>query len=281
MKNKINLIILAFFLISSVSALNIDENTVALWKLDESSGINVIDLTGYGNDGTIIGGATWTTDSVSGYALEFDGIDDYVPITKTSSLDVDEVTLEASVKRTSNTDGMIFSRNGPYYLAVRNNVISGGVMTTTSWGELSGVTSLEENVWYNLKLTYDGTSLNLYINDVLDASMPKTGQIIHASQRGYIGYGEPGQNQYFTGIIDEVRISDIARTNSTEPLQPTLEERVEALEQKNEELENKTNNLQVEIDELTNRVNFLDLIIHKIVRFIKNLPYGLSKEWIN
>ena len=33
------------------------------------------------------------------------------------------------------------------------------------------------------------------------------------SQNIYLGWGEPGQNQYFNGVIDEVRISDIARTN--------------------------------------------------------------------
>jgi len=255
MKNKAILIIFSIFLISFVSALSVDNNTVALWNLDEGSGINVIDATGNGNDGTIEGGANWTTDSVSGFALEFDGVNDNVPIIKTSSLDVtNEMTLEASVKRKSNTDGMVFSRNGPYYLTVRNNLISGGVMTTTGWIEIFGVTPIEQNIWYNLKLTYDETSLNLYVNDVLDVSVPRTSSITHASQRGYIGYGEPGQNQYFTGIIDEVRISNIARTNSTEPPQPTLEERVTALEEK--------------VNELENRTSILEVIVKKIAEFL-------------
>jgi len=256
MKNKTILIILAVFLISSVSALSVDENIVALWNLDEGSGISVLDATGNGNNGTIINGATWTTDSVSGSALEFDGVDDYVSIFKTSSLDVDEIILEASVKRTSNTDGMVFSRNGPYYLAIRNNVISGGVMTTTSWGELSGVTPIEANVWHNLKLTYDGVNLNLYVDDVLDASMPKTGQIIHASQRGYIGYGEPGQNQFFTGIIDEVRIS--GNSEPPQPPIPTLEERVSLLEGWKTSIMQEVSNIWLAITGLTTRVEVLE-----------------------
>lgn len=269
MKNKTILVFLAVFLISSVSALSVDSNTVALWNLDEGSGISVIDATGNGNDGTLIGGATWTTDSVSGFALEFDGVDDYVQITKTSSLDViNEVTLESSVKRTSNTDGMIFSRNGPYYLAVRNNVISGGVFAGSWWEELSGVTPLEQDVWYNLKLTYDGENLNLYVNDVLDASVPKTGQMIPWSQKGYIGYGEPGQNQFFTGIIDEVRISNIARTNSTteppQPPEPTLEERVTALEGK--------------VIELENKVSLLETLINKIKGYFWFMPQSIKKD---
>lgn len=262
MKNKTILVFLAVFLIISVSALSVDNNTVALWNLDEGSGISIIDSTGNGNDGTITGGATWTTDSVSGYALEFDGVNDYVPITKTSSLDVsNEMTLEASVKRKSNTNGMVFSRNGPYYLAVRNNVISGGVFAGSWWEEVSGVTTLEQNVWYNLKLTYDGQNLNLYVNDVLDVSVPKTGLIGPWSQRGYIGYGEPGQNQYFTGIIDEVRISNIARTNSSEPPeppQPTLEERVGLLEGWKNSIIQEISNIWLAITGLTTRVETLE-----------------------
>lgn len=257
------LLILGLLLISFVSALSVDENTVALWNLDEGSGISVLDATGNENDGTIIGGATWTTDSVSEFALNFDGIDDYVSITKTSSLDViNEMTLEASVKRTSNADGMVFSRNGPYYLAVRNNVISGGVFAGSWWEELSGTTPLEQNVWYNLKLTYDGENLNLYVNDVLDASVPKTGQMMPWSQQGYIGYGEPGQNQYFTGIIDEVRISNIARTN--EPSEPSLEERVTALEDK--------------IVLLENRVSVLETLVDKIMNYFFFMPQSLKKD---
>ena len=271
MKNKVILIIFSIFLISSVSALNVDDNTVALWNLDEGSGINVIDATGNGNDGTTIGGATWTTDSVSGFALEFDGVDDYVPITKTSSLDVsNEMTVEASVKRTSNTDGMVFSRNGPYYLAVRNNVISGGVFAGSWWEELSGVTPLEQDVWYNLKLTYDGENLNLYVNDVLDASVPKTGLIGPWSQRGYIGYGEPGQNQYFTGVIDEVRISNIARDNSTseppQPPEPSCQDRIIELE--------------TQVTELTNKVSLLESLVEKLQSYMWFLKNNAKKDFL-
>ena len=48
----------------------------AYWKLDEGSGNTAFDSSGHGYDGTIYG-ATWTT-GYSGYALNFDGIDDYV-----------------------------------------------------------------------------------------------------------------------------------------------------------------------------------------------------------
>jgi len=265
MKNELTLILLSIFIISSISALNADSNTVALWNLDEGSGVNIVDSTGNGNNGILNGGTIWTNNSVSGFALWFDGVNDYVSITKTSFLDVlNEVTLEASIKRTSYTDGMIFSRNGPYYLAVRNNTISGGVFAGSWWEELSGNTFLEQGVWYDLKLTYDGENLDLYVNDILDASVPKTGQMIPWSQQGYIGYGEPGHNQYFTGIIDEVRISNIARTNQTqEPPQQDLESRVEQLENKVEELETKVTLLEEVTEKILSYFGFMSVSIKK------------------
>jgi hypothetical protein len=49
---------------------------VAEWKFDKGTGTTAYDTSGNNNRGTIYG-AQWTT-GVSGAALEFDGVDDYV-----------------------------------------------------------------------------------------------------------------------------------------------------------------------------------------------------------
>jgi hypothetical protein len=58
----------------------------ALYHFDEGSGTIAFDSSGNGNDGTI-NGATWTNDSISGNALEFDGVDDYIDLGSPESLD--------------------------------------------------------------------------------------------------------------------------------------------------------------------------------------------------
>ncbi len=198
-------------------------NYVACWKFNEGISNKVWDFSSNGNHGTISGNTTWTKDSREGLALEFDGIDDKIQITKTSSVDVkDKVILEAYIKRKSTADGMIISKNGPYFLAVRNNVVAGGVYANdgncptscttpgaNTWTEIHGTTLLELNKWYLLKMTYDGSQVKVYVNSVLENSAPKTGQMPQVSQNVHIGWGEPGQNQYFKGIIDEVKISGI------------------------------------------------------------------------
>lgn len=189
---------------------------IAQWRFDEGFGTTTQDSSGNGNHGNLQNGITWTTDSRSGNALQFDGVDDRISVTRTPSVDLTEaVTLEAWIKRQSNTDGTIISRNGPFFMAIRNNVAMGGVLAgpgnSHSWTEVHGTTQLQQNVWYKVKMTYDGNQLKIYVNDVIDNSVPKIGQMPVISQQAWIGWGEPGQNQYFTGILDDIAIYDYAK----------------------------------------------------------------------
>lgn len=76
----------------------------------------------------------------------------------------------------------------------------------SAWTEIDGTTTLQVGTWYKLKMTYDGANVNVYVNDVLENSATKIGQIPQVSQNLNIGWGDPGQNYYFNGIIDEVSI---------------------------------------------------------------------------
>lgn len=191
-----------------------DANTVAIWHFDEGAGNYVFDATNNSNTGYLVN-VYWTTDSISGHALRFNGVDAKVSVIKTTSVDlVSQVSLEAWIKRESNTDGMIISKNGPWFLAVRNNVTEGGIYTSDGiWIHVSGLTPLQINKWYHLALTYDGSQIKLYVDGNLENMAPKTGQMPVVSQVVNLGWGEPGHNQYYKGIMDEVRISDIARTS--------------------------------------------------------------------
>lgn len=270
MKNLILVGLMLVFLVSLVnSQFVLDENTVALWHFDEGSGNMIFDETSNNNDGTIFGGATWTNDSISGTALEFDGIDDKISIPFSTSIGVlPNLTLEAWVKRNSQDDGMVISKNGPYFLSVRNNVVEGGVYAGPGWIHVNGTTILETNAWYHIALTYDGANVKVYLNGIEDGSEAKTGSILVTGQGLNIGWGEPGHNQFFNGTIDGARISNISRIfNVTEPpeSEPSLEERIVALEER--------------VDELEDRVSFLERMVQKIKKFIRNLPHGFSKRW--
>jgi len=74
-----------------------DDHMVLYLKMDEGASNMAYDSSKYGNNGTIHG-ATWTTGKF-GSALEFDGVDDYVEVPDSDSLNItDAITIEAWVK---------------------------------------------------------------------------------------------------------------------------------------------------------------------------------------
>ena len=73
------------------------------WRFDEGTGTTTADLTGNGHTGTLTGGPTWSSIDPSGnpYALDFDGVDDYVTLGDPAGLDFTGViTIAAWIKAT-------------------------------------------------------------------------------------------------------------------------------------------------------------------------------------
>jgi hypothetical protein len=62
-------------------------------------------------------------------------------------------------------------------------------------------------------MTYDGSHLKLYVNDVLVRSQALTGAITELNGSFQIG-GNSVLGQYFTGLIDEVRVYNVALTQA-------------------------------------------------------------------
>jgi len=220
MKKEFLVLVMFIFSLSIVNAgeYEVDNNTVALWHFNEGSGGTVLDESSNNIIGNIQG-PTWTTSGKYGNALEFDGENDIISnFNPNSPLDLtDQVTLEAWVNRNSFEDGMVISKNGPYYLTVRDNKVEGGIYTGT-WEQIRGTNFVGVNEWNHIAMTYDGSMIRVYLNGELDASIPKTGTMPFTGQGLNIGWGAPGQNQFFNGTIDEVRISNIARTSFDTPL---------------------------------------------------------------
>ncbi len=183
---------------------------VAYWPFDEGNGTTVLDASGNGNTGTFQGSPTWTSDSISGYALQFDGIDDKIFVPYSPFLQLPTLSISAWIKRDSSTDGTIISRNGPYYLQIYNNKLRGGVFSGSgsTWTDLNGTTTLQVGVWYHVGMTYDGNILKLFVNGQEETSAQNVPISSSNSQNLYIAWGEPGQNYHFHGIIDEIIITN-------------------------------------------------------------------------
>ena len=74
-----------------------------------------------------------------------------------------------------------------------------------------GASPLPLNTWSHLAATYDGATMRLYVNGVQAASRAQTGSIATSTDALTIG-GDALYGQYFAGLIDEVRIYNVALT---------------------------------------------------------------------
>ena len=144
---------------------------VGAWGFDEASGTAVSDGSGRGNNGTIAG-ATRTTAGRFGSALTFDGINDWVTVPDSASLDLTtRATLEAWVYPTALGSAWrtVLLKEQPgqlvYALYANNDVgrPSGHMFTT---GDLftNGSSQLALNTWSHLATTWDGSTLRVYVN---------------------------------------------------------------------------------------------------------------------
>ena len=67
------------------------------------------------------------------------------------------------------------------------------------------------NTWSHLAVTYDGATMRLYVNGTQVSSQAQTGSITTSTNPLQIG-GDSIYGQYFQGMIDEVRIYNVALT---------------------------------------------------------------------
>ncbi|MDD4985796.1 MAG: prepilin-type N-terminal cleavage/methylation domain-containing protein [Dehalococcoidales bacterium] len=194
-----------------------------IWSFDEGSGSSTIDTSGWDNHGTI-NGATYTSNTPSGigYALSFNGVNNYVGIGSGISLSfgTQPFTVEAWVNLDNLTGNKVIIGNrdnaiGGYYVAAINQDIyyynQGGSAVVRTGPVLSSALT-----WYHVVFVRDGSNSKMYLNGVLQTLTvnSETGQ--NLSDTGlatYIGKRNVGTGDYFMkGLIDEVRIYNSALT---------------------------------------------------------------------
>jgi hypothetical protein len=91
-----------------------------------------------------------------------------------------------------------------------SGTVGWGIITETSSAFFYDTPVLQPGVWYHLVGTYDGAQIRLYLNgSQVGTPTSVTGRIASTSDACYIGrYTTP----YFNGTMDEVRVSNVART---------------------------------------------------------------------
>ena len=203
---------------ATVMIQNIDVTSGLLghWELDEAGGTTAGD-SAQSHDGTLVGGATWTTKE-SGAAVQLDGVDDYVALGNPAELDVTgPVTIAAWVNveatdeiRNIVAHGYTLSPNGEVFLRVKQGRYEIGSWNGTN--HLVGFDIPAEDIgsWVHLTGVYDGTHWRLYRNGVQVAAAANGTGAVSVAEDWAIGARGTGTERYFQGAIDDVRIYDRA-----------------------------------------------------------------------
>ncbi len=136
-----------------LAAVVVSQGLVGYWALDETSGVVASDITGNGNDGTLVNGPVWTTGHVDN-GLLFDGVNDYVNLGDPAELEgMNALTVSAWVNLDDlNSDAFIISDSGSNdslgryrlwfddvgFKSGRTDVWSFGVHNGTQWYLMEG-----------------------------------------------------------------------------------------------------------------------------------------------
>jgi hypothetical protein len=128
------------------------------------------------------------------------------------------MTLEAWVEPTAAANGwqdIIYKGNDNYYLesSSPSNVPVAGATVGSSDTGAYGTAGLPTNQWSFLTETYDGTAIRLYVNGVQVSSLALSGKLKTSTNQLQIG-GDSIYGQYFKGLIDNIRIYNVALTPS-------------------------------------------------------------------
>ncbi|WP_212746149.1 LamG-like jellyroll fold domain-containing protein [Nonomuraea sp. KC401] len=190
---------------------------VAAYGMEEGTGTTVGDSSGQDNTGVATDTA-WTTGK-HGKALSFNGSSSWVTAADADSLRLTNAATLSAWARPSDLEDVWRSvvmkdhdNGGSYGLyAAAANGPAGWFQTVQGEAEASSSTALPLNQWSHLAVTYNGSMITLYVNGTQVKQEPLSGDLDDDGGDLRIG-GNSFWGEYFSGVIDEVRIYNRVQT---------------------------------------------------------------------
>ena len=202
-----------------------DKKLEMIWNFDEGKGDVAKETNKTGNDGKFIGDGKdkikWV-EGIAGKALEFSGKKagggQWVEVPHSDDMDIrDAITMEAWVYPTTiNGDKRTIITKAAYYLQIEpTSQVATYFYEVVPPGYHLSDGRVNENEWSHVAVTYDGKEIKFYINGKEDSKVIKAkGQIRSQASWGvHLGGERDGCcPRYFQGTIDEIKISNYAKT---------------------------------------------------------------------
>jgi large repetitive protein len=193
---------------------------VGHWAMEEGSGTTLFDAAPPANNATTTGSPAWAAGTY-GQALLLNGTSQYASVPDSADLDITgAITMAAWIKpgKADTQDLIAKEINGVadgYQLSLAAPSSTGKVFVRFNNDPNNRVDSLTSyptnGAWVHVAATYDGSTVRMYYNGVLEASRAWTGLI--APNSTPLGIGAQSNNaRWFQGGIDDVRLYDRALT---------------------------------------------------------------------
>ena len=203
-----------------------DTNTMGLWHMDEGTdnacnagNDDVCDASGNGNHGDESSSPPIVQGKI-GKARNFDGSADYISLpaaSGTTHKNYTNGTIEAWVKADTDCSSgyqniWTVSAGGSYVMAL--DYCGKRFYIDTTGGGYTVTTTFDYQQWNHIAASWGSSGMKLYVNGILKNTNPYTG-ISNKTVTTYAigGWADQSGSTYrYDGTIDEVRISNTART---------------------------------------------------------------------
>ena len=211
------LLLIGIVVISGCTQKQRTQGLIAYWIFDKTAGNFVPDASGNNNQGLLVNSPKWTQGKFGG-ALILNGQDNYVEVPLT--INWLQLTVSVWFKPTDLTGAGGYG-NPRIICNSHTDVDNKGFQLRFDKGGANGWVDvgngkehasvgwqkqLEIGKWYFYVLTYDGSQVKAYLNGVLLGYAPLTGKIADSKLPINIGRNPVYNGDYFTGVVDEIRI---------------------------------------------------------------------------
>jgi WD40 repeat protein len=210
---------------------------IAWWKFDENKGETVIDSSGNGLNGKLVGDARIVSDPVRGNVLSLDGDGDYVDMGQNSAFHISPyLTLSAWINVTAQVKfagiiGNVYDSgdvesgyvlcldgdSGMYFGLRTSEAVDDGWNGQRYYYESSGHDNEDGGVgigtWHHIVGTYDGEDMRVYLDGELKRtrSNPSASIDYYPNNNLRVGvYKDNNEHYVLQGKIDDVRIYSYA-----------------------------------------------------------------------
>lgn len=200
------------------SAPPLPADLMAAWAFNEGTGASSADVSGNGNTMTLVNNPAWVTGKY-GTGVKFDKIDDYVRALNSPTLNVSGNALTISTwvnPLAGGGDQELFGKfwnagmTSPYYqyaMELHNNGVRPVFFVGTVGGFIAAPmnTDLPVGQWSHLAITFNGSSVQFYLNGNLTNSQSLIANLTARDTPLHLG-ADSSLNQHFNGTLDEFRI---------------------------------------------------------------------------